>query len=65
MNFFIPSDLPGLQEHSEGSSVFHGHQVVLILMVEQMAAGTADGLGADLAKLFEPASVGNNFCYCK
>jgi len=69
MNFFTLSDLlacshSGLAEHSEGPSVVHGHQVLLMLVKEHVAAETANGQLADSAKSVEPAIVGNNFSYC-
>lgn len=69
MNFFTLSDLlafshPGFVEHPEGPSVVHGHQVLLILVEEHVAAEVADGRAADLAKPAGPARVGNNFCHC-
>lgn len=69
MNFFTLSDLlafshSGLVKHSESLSVVHGHQVLLILMEEHVAAEVADGQLADLAKFVEPATVENNFSYC-
>lgn len=65
MNFFTHSDLlafshSGLVEHSEGPSAAHGHEVLLIVMDEDMAG---DGQVAELPKPDEPAIGGNNFSY--
>lgn len=67
MNSFTLSDLlafscSGLVEHSEGPFVVHGHQVLLILMEEHVAAEVAESQVADLAKSVEPAIVGKNSC---
>jgi len=51
-------------EHPEGLSVAHGHQVLLSVAEDDMAAEIAAVQMDDLAKSFEPAIVENNFFQC-